>query len=684
MAELSIPSIENAFRIVDKNTSTPPIIEFPESNFVVVTYWWGRGNYNKNTMRPCPDERLEAIREMNEEDPDYPLNERTDLSHPRVKAYFKTNFPKKDWRDPIKFEEMIQNWTDSCRRSGCNSLAIECPEFAVGKMYQVAINAKCYFIKKALEICAPRGIVYIDGDMIVQRYPGVFDCPNIDFAARAWSYDSRSSFMFRKLAQADATTVSRIFRTNGSKLVSKFESRFGSVLAVEKRKAPELQKYTKLINSMRTTITDISKNIKTANITGIEIDNTPAKDLIQKYNWIHTSEIVNKTILDVISKIKKYQPAGSICFDPYSFETSGGTMYFGNTSMAKNLLDQWINLALEPMHAGKADDRILSLLIMKFHLLTTLNVIFLPIEYLWLTLNYENFLSKPTNYELSDIVFEHPECLTAEEAAANLGAASNREPETYNTYVIDETNCKRTYKNNSGSNNNIVRYQSVGRNALYEKSYFPNPLFGETFQAFFRYIQSLSQNAIAFVPREYGMGRFNEIVARNEQLSNEVRSNNNVVNGLVYSSSIPNILRHLRNGQSVAHVPMGSSLNELYLQYFYDEKNYELIAVNVADARSGQPEIEPEYRPIFALSNPIIFKAGNTVLYDLLSICSSLEDLTEQFNSGYMFLHRIRCAWVPPSVRANRTKKRNVRNSANTAGNKNAKSTAQANAMLDQ
>ena len=31
---------------------TPTIVN-PKSTFVVVTYWWGRGNLNKNTARPC-------------------------------------------------------------------------------------------------------------------------------------------------------------------------------------------------------------------------------------------------------------------------------------------------------------------------------------------------------------------------------------------------------------------------------------------------------------------------------------------------------------------------------------------------------------------------------------------------------------------------------------------------------
>ena len=39
-------------KIIDDKTITPTIVN-PNSNFVVTTYWWGRGNLNLNTARPC-------------------------------------------------------------------------------------------------------------------------------------------------------------------------------------------------------------------------------------------------------------------------------------------------------------------------------------------------------------------------------------------------------------------------------------------------------------------------------------------------------------------------------------------------------------------------------------------------------------------------------------------------------
>ena len=38
--------------IINRTTKLPTILN-ESSNFVVVTYWWGRGNLNQNTARPC-------------------------------------------------------------------------------------------------------------------------------------------------------------------------------------------------------------------------------------------------------------------------------------------------------------------------------------------------------------------------------------------------------------------------------------------------------------------------------------------------------------------------------------------------------------------------------------------------------------------------------------------------------
>ena len=94
---------------------------------------------------------------------------------------------------PVQFEEMIEKWESACRNSNCNFLSVEYPQFAAENGYQLAINAKPLFIKKALESCGGRAVLYIDGDMFVRKYPQIFDMRDeIDFMARSWYIDPRS------------------------------------------------------------------------------------------------------------------------------------------------------------------------------------------------------------------------------------------------------------------------------------------------------------------------------------------------------------------------------------------------------------------------------------------------------------------------------------------------------------
>ena len=138
-----------------------------KKTFVIITYWWGRGNLNKNIAYPC--------------------NEPSGLE----------NWKKK----PELFECMITRWIQNCVDKNCAYYVQEFPEF-VGKCgYQLAINAKPYFIKKALDACQEKGytgVVYIDGDMQVVNYPDIFAMENIDFMARGWNIDPRSTNACRR------------------------------------------------------------------------------------------------------------------------------------------------------------------------------------------------------------------------------------------------------------------------------------------------------------------------------------------------------------------------------------------------------------------------------------------------------------------------------------------------------
>ena len=227
--------------------------------------------------------------------------------------------------NPVTFEIMIDKWEKECTKFNCNYLSIEYPEFARPGGYQMAINAKPLFINKALSLCGNRGVLYIDGDMFIRKYPTIFDTPDVDFMARGWWIDPRSS----------------------------------------------------------------------------------------------------------------YKMDESIMYDPYTFETSGGTMFFSQSYESKKLITMWVNESSKPSNLGKADDRILSLIFNTKTLLCNMKIIQLPIEYLWLSLDYDDRLgSEIYDYNMAEmaqtIFIEHPECLTSEDTAAGAGASNNRTPKFYN------------------------------------------------------------------------------------------------------------------------------------------------------------------------------------------------------------------------------------------------------------
>ena len=221
----------------------------------------------------------------------------------------------------VQFQEMIEKWETACRDNNCNFLSVEYPEFADrSDGYQLAINAKPLFIKKALESCGGRAVLYIDGDMFVRKYPQIFDMRDeIDFMARSWYIDPRSG----------------------------------------------------------------------------------------------------------------YKMMESITYDPYTFETSGGIMWFSTSDESKLLLDKWIETAGSKSQSGRADDRVLSLVFNSYKMLCQMKVMPLPIEYLWLTLDYDERMLEyiyEWDYEgmQKTIYVEHSECLTTEESAGAAGAASDR------------------------------------------------------------------------------------------------------------------------------------------------------------------------------------------------------------------------------------------------------------------
>lgn len=538
----------------------PNLTVNPASKFVVVTYWWGRGNVNRNLQKPCPEDISDEAKEVMEEelledDPEYkteiyePFHEmwklrrdkrnrnedltpeeqarwkvvlkkrldtlNTYFAKPNVKTRLvavsaqriATYREKGEFREPTTYDLMIDKWETTCREFNCNYLAVEYPQFAVPGGYQLAINAKPLFIRKALDACQGRGVLYIDGDMFIKKYPKLFDMPNVDFAARNWNVDPRSSEKFKE----------------------------------------------------------------------------------------------------------------DVCFDPYIFETSGGTMFFGDTPLSRQLLDAWIAESALPKSAGKADDRILSQVFTVGKYALKLNTLHLPIEYLWLTDLYAEFDFEGAA-DVNTIYIEHPYCLTGEERAAELSAASaasSRQPLGYSEQVEDQVACE------------------TRGGVFYEYIYFPSRDLVDSYGPYLQYMKtatnpSTDEPLFEVVDFDDKYGRYSALA-----------------------------LKNLADARAIQVGTLGATEKELKLPLMPPVTHILAGLLSGRDVFVGgeprpPPTIEISARNIGPMRDPYLadlkldhttsmfFSAKNPVVIHLLAMCKTLEDINIHLQESFLFLSRIR------------------------------------------
>ena len=477
------------------------------------------------------------------------------------------------YQPPIKFEEMIDNWENVCKSVNCNYLAIEYPEFAQPGGYQLAINAKPFFIKKALQLCNKRAVVYIDGDMIVRKYPLLFDIDNVDFMARGWWIDPRGG-----------------------------------------------------------------------------------------------SNFIN-----------------SIVFDPYMFETSGGIMYFSQSDNSKYLIQKWIDVAGMKSQRGKADDRVLSLVFNSYKCLLNMKIIQLPIEYLWLTLRYNDFLLENIyNYNetaMNDsIIIEHPECLTSEETATGEGADSDRTPKYYN-FIGEE---------------HILPISEE----LHEYLMFPNEKMVSAFKDYFKFMKStvyindgseylinsgfvnpndsdLNESPLYIIPYNQQLGNkksleedltYNEISKINikraysikphdipivKYLKNKVVVINDNDEYLIKDNEIISLILNLITyGNTVIYNPIKDE--------DYDKRYYNKLMDNLdrlyKDTELGFVPIIKEsnfsnfFKPEINTSQVMLFRGNNRILSLFLSRFLSLSAFSNAIKNGaYQLISRVSIAYINKS-----------------------------------
>ena len=440
----------------------------------------------------------------------------------------------------------------------CNFLSVEYSEFAQPGGYQLAINAKPLFINKALELCGNRNILYIDGDMYIRKYPIIFDMRDVDFMARGWWIDPRSSWKMLE----------------------------------------------------------------------------------------------------------------SIMYDPYTFETSGGTMFFSQSRESKILIQKWIEQSGKEYNIGKADDRILSLIFNTNKFLCNMKIIQLPIEYLWLTLDYDDrLLDELYDYDLSKmneiICIEHPECLTTEDTAAGAGASSDRTPKYYS----------------------FIEYESLtpASELFHEFIFFPTPEMSQSFKSYLEYMNSITylddgneilrkkklvnpenpfdnEQPLYVVKFDDRYEKRNDIVTNNLQLSDqidittlnliEIDGNTleiqNIDNIIPEENIIPLIIKILNQGKYVIYNPVNKNN---YDKMYYDKLILKLDLYKSLDF-VFTPQIDSYsfsdfFKPIIKTNLPLLFSHSNDILIKYLPMFKTLEDLSDLVNYGtYEFISRVRIGYL--------------------------------------
>jgi len=497
--------------------------------------------------------------------------------------------------NPITFNEMIAKWEAECTKFKCNYMAVEYPEFAMPGGYQLAINAKPLFIRKALEAVQDTGrsVLYIDGDMFIRKYPKIFDLPDVDFMARGWWIDPRSSWKMEE----------------------------------------------------------------------------------------------------------------SITYDPYTFETSGGTMMFSQSVESKQLISKWIEQASKSYQVGKADDRILSLVFNTYKFLCSMKIIQLPIEYLWLSLDYdERMLDLVYDYDkykmTESIIIEHPECLTSEDTATGGGAASSRTPkfyeyleenidpvsEQFHEYMMfptkDMVDTFKSYLDYMSG----VQYMNDGNNILIEKGFVnlsnpaenEQPLYITNYDDKFGNIKYPQDNSLTY----------NQVAEINIQRSAQMNiddlalvsmDNNSLIeiNDLTkfmkeddptkynHAKIISLIIKLLKQGKQVIYNPKTMpGYNKTYYDLLLNNKTNNLSSMEfIFVPRFTTGTISSSnyfYKPLIETNQVMMFKPSE-ILINFLMMFLSLDDMSTYLNNGsYEFMSRVRVGYL-----INKQKKVLANNSTN-------------------
>ena len=573
-ATLSNEATQYAREEVDKHPLKPVLVN-PGSRFVVATYWWGKDNFNKNTGWPCPDVTINQIR--------------SDLEAELYdKDYVYTAFVNDKWQPALdKVEAADGTWLSPTKEVLDAWLKVKATRIAYLNRFYAKPETQAR-MKAMVEEYNKRP-------------------PSTDPNPRKQGTGGLSKQPI-KMQEMIAQWTDNCRKMNCNYLV------------VEYPAFAKVGKYQSAINAKPMFIEKALQSCEGRGVLYIDGDMF-VRQYPKIFDMLNVDFMAHGWNCDPRSNIafKEWQ-----CFDPYIFETSGGTMFFADTPAAHKLLTVWETESHKPENYGKADDRILSMVFTKYNMVLETNIIQLPMEYLWLTNKYAPFDFQGAA-DVKDAVIEHPACLTAEEAAADQGAANDRYPATYHDDITNRLNCDRP------------------GGVFYEVIAFQSPNAVDAFGPYLKWMSTTTNTQtgkpmFTVIPFAKAYGAWNPNVIKNHiavaaiMKDRKTPATKDTVT-LPLGTPVPEILYYLVNDVSVnvGAPPAGAPLPGI-----------EIVATNRA-ARMKENYLAEIW---IDTQQPIFFSHKSRTLRLMLQMCETLEDINTHLRESYVFLSRIRWSLI--------------------------------------
>jgi hypothetical protein len=352
---------------------------------------------------------------------------------------------------------------------------------------------------------------------------------------------------------------------------------------------------------------------------------------------------------------QKAMKTGLICHDSRIVETSGGTMYFSTSPQAFFLLDVWAKQSASLLRKGKADDRILSEIITAHDFHVRMNIIQLPIEYLWLSQAYNTYIKRMEKGAL----ITHPYCLTGEERASELGAASNRNPITYDSLVSSQIEChvhggifyEQVYFDDEETAKEYKPYLDwISKTKLvkYEGEWLPAMYVVPWNKAYGKHTSTVTHNIKAYAEFETApLVEHAPVISITTVMGEEFSNTIEVININTIGNKqldIIRILYQLKANRHVIYHPTEKVNRRKYnrmIQHIETRKKRHVFPQFLAFSRN-----ENMFKPDIPDNTPMFFAPSSRVLLKMLLMCRDTTKIANIFHSSDIFWSRIRCDWL--------------------------------------